>query len=441
MKENLIRFVICTSTLAQGVNLPIRYLIVTGVYQGADRIMVRDFHNLIGRAGRAGMHTEGSVIFAQTEVFDRRRDRFERWRWDAAKELLNPANSEPSASSLLLLFQPFAYGRPARYVFLDLAGAHRLVFDERAEIETLVAQALADHQAAGRRELERYFSARARIIQTVASFLLAHLDFSSETLSDDAALLCANTLAHHLADDDDRVALKLLFQNIATYVAAQAPTDELRLSIRRSALSPTAVRALSDWLAANLAGLNAAAAAGVLFEAIVDQVLAHASSDAILSLSDVQAAGDLALLWMQGQPFSALLVSLRLRDVRVGGRRITPRVENVIEICESGFGYDGAMLVGTMADLVEPLDNDLSAALAALHKRLKYGLPSEAAIAFYELGFADRVVSIALAEAFAGVGDRAMALFVLRRERARAAELLDTFPSYFEAVLAELLGP
>jgi Lhr-like helicase len=34
MKANLIRFVVCTSTLAQGVNLPIRYLIVTGVYQG-----------------------------------------------------------------------------------------------------------------------------------------------------------------------------------------------------------------------------------------------------------------------------------------------------------------------------------------------------------------------------------------------------------------------
>jgi replicative superfamily II helicase len=62
MKTGNICFVVCTSTLAQGVNLPIRYLIVTGVYQGGDRMLVRDFHNLIGRAGRAGMHTEGSII-------------------------------------------------------------------------------------------------------------------------------------------------------------------------------------------------------------------------------------------------------------------------------------------------------------------------------------------------------------------------------------------
>jgi DEAD/DEAH box helicase len=72
MKTEDICFVVCTSTLAQGVNLPIRYLIVTGVYQGGDRMLVRDFHNLIGRAGRAGKHTEGSIIFADTKVFDKR---------------------------------------------------------------------------------------------------------------------------------------------------------------------------------------------------------------------------------------------------------------------------------------------------------------------------------------------------------------------------------
>ena len=51
MREDLIHFVVCTSTLAQGVNLPIRYLIVTSVYQAGTKIQVRDFHNLLGRAG------------------------------------------------------------------------------------------------------------------------------------------------------------------------------------------------------------------------------------------------------------------------------------------------------------------------------------------------------------------------------------------------------
>ena len=86
--KNLVRFVVCTSTLAQGVNLPIRYLIVTSVYQGMERIKVRDFHNLIGRAGRAGMYTEGSILFADPVVYDKRHNPKDGWRWNIVKELL-----------------------------------------------------------------------------------------------------------------------------------------------------------------------------------------------------------------------------------------------------------------------------------------------------------------------------------------------------------------
>ena len=58
MKEGQIKFIICTSTLAQGVNLPIRYLIVATFYQGRQPIKIRDFQNLIGRAARSGTHSE-----------------------------------------------------------------------------------------------------------------------------------------------------------------------------------------------------------------------------------------------------------------------------------------------------------------------------------------------------------------------------------------------
>jgi POLQ-like helicase len=87
IKEAKIKFVICTSTLAQGVNLPLRYLIITSLYQGNQKIKIRDFHNLMGRAGRSGMHIEGSIIFADPEIYDKKRVRTEGWRWAQAKEL------------------------------------------------------------------------------------------------------------------------------------------------------------------------------------------------------------------------------------------------------------------------------------------------------------------------------------------------------------------
>jgi len=72
--ENLLRrgaskFAICTSTLAEGVNLPIRSLVLYSVTRRnrdgfSDDLLERDIKNLVGRAGRAGATTKGLVICA-----------------------------------------------------------------------------------------------------------------------------------------------------------------------------------------------------------------------------------------------------------------------------------------------------------------------------------------------------------------------------------------
>jgi len=51
------------STLNQGVKLLIKYLLITSFYQAGQRIKTRDFHNLIGRAGRSGIHTEKRHLY------------------------------------------------------------------------------------------------------------------------------------------------------------------------------------------------------------------------------------------------------------------------------------------------------------------------------------------------------------------------------------------
>lgn len=70
--DNHIRFGICTSTLAEGVNLPIRTLVLYSVQRmGADgtrtELSTRDIKNLVGRAGRAGANTKGLVICANED--------------------------------------------------------------------------------------------------------------------------------------------------------------------------------------------------------------------------------------------------------------------------------------------------------------------------------------------------------------------------------------
>lgn len=69
IRDATVRLIICTSTLAEGVNLPIRSLVLYSVQRHSstgqpDPMLARDIKNLVGRAGRAGANTKGLVICA-----------------------------------------------------------------------------------------------------------------------------------------------------------------------------------------------------------------------------------------------------------------------------------------------------------------------------------------------------------------------------------------
>jgi len=62
-KEGHVRFLVCTSTLVEGVNLPCKSIFVRGPKKGQTKPMTEtDFWNLAGRAGRLGKEFQGNVI-------------------------------------------------------------------------------------------------------------------------------------------------------------------------------------------------------------------------------------------------------------------------------------------------------------------------------------------------------------------------------------------
>lgn len=76
LRKGIIRLVICTNTLAEGVNLPIKTIVIHSarrynpdVLSKYSPIKTRDLKNLVGRAGRAGKETKGLVIVTDEKDF------------------------------------------------------------------------------------------------------------------------------------------------------------------------------------------------------------------------------------------------------------------------------------------------------------------------------------------------------------------------------------
>lgn len=435
MKEGLAKFVVCTSTLAQGVNFPLKYLIVTSTRQGAERIMVRDFQNLMGRAGRAGMHTEGSVIFSTPSIFDQRTEFRHKWRWDEAKELLDSTKSEPTKSSILSLFADYEQRRkgappvvlPIQPQWLDLA------FADQARIEAVVNEALALQANISAAEFRKFIERRARVIQAIASFLVANMTFLEGEGQDRVADLAAHTLAHHLADEDTRAALVQVFQMIAAVIAANTDGDR-RAVIRKSPLPPAILAELQAWLAESAEELRAAVNADQLLQVAGAKIISWNSAPSIRSLSKTDFLPDALTDWVAGRPFHHIHRRMTELDIRVSGDHAT--VEDAVALCEGAFAYDLAMITASLSDLAEAMDETLYAGFSKLQKQIKYGLTDPAAIAFIEAGFADRVVASFLSLLWNDVRDRDGVRAACRNAAMMPA--LSAYPSYFSTVAAEI---
>lgn len=143
LRERKVALGICTSTLAEGVNLPIRTLVLYSVQRlgagGArDDLLVRDIKNLVGRAGRAGSTTKGLVICANAE------------QWPLIAPVAQQAAGESVVGALRSLIESVRRQLAARNLVLTNAmleespGVHSLVDGIDATLVDLAATEIGE---------------------------------------------------------------------------------------------------------------------------------------------------------------------------------------------------------------------------------------------------------------------------------------------------------
>lgn len=446
MQQGRINFVACTSTLAQGVNLPIRYLIVSGIYQGAERIKVRDFQNLIGRAGRSGMHTEGLVIFSDPAAFDKRRQRTDSWKFTSSVELLSPSRSESTTSSLLGLLAPIRSSDDKGELHLAAdALCHLMLSDEGGWLEWAHGVVRSNPQFRfDATTLIAELRRRRRLIFAIESYLMANRGNGTSTeFKASAESLAASTLAYHLAPDELKPAIKALFISVAEYVEVQEPAAHKQAAYSKTLLGVKSAKAVEQWVNDNRAFLLILDS-NVEWLMMVWSLFVHQSDHKFFhNVEPDSLARRLAMCWIQGAPYKTLFAySAAEEGSKPWGakkrRRLTD--DDIVDFCESTLGFECSLVLAAVAQFLfgeSGVTDEDSAALTLFQKSLKYGLPDWPSISSYELGFSDRMLAQRLCDAVRANGFEGQFFApALESHRDRIKAVLADYPSYFESVFA-----
>lgn len=446
LREQKARVVVCTSTLAQGVNLPIRYLIFTNIYQAGEKISVRDFHNLAGRAGRAGMHTEGTILFANPEVYEKRKTRTDSWRWNLIKNILRPENSEPCSSSLLSIFSKILNNPRGSGEKLELAEPtinylkHMIVNPAYKDQVIKDIYTSLSNRGFDEKTVSRQFNYKEKIINTIEGYLISNLpEDDEESLVSYVRTLTEKTLAFHLASEEQKGWLYELFELIGRSLYAKVPDPEKRSTYAKTLIGVNEIRELDLWVDNNLEKfINFNEDQTELLKLLWEVIFRYLPSNSIAKKLDKRKMPfEIVKQWVDGESFIAILDSVKTANCKykAGSQRRNLTVQHIVDFCEGSIAFDGMLILGAIIELISSKPNTsdtlIPESLKHLQKSLKYGLSSEEEIRLFERDFSDREVAKTLASIFINNEKKVINKTIIELSEKIEHEL-EIFPSYFK---------
>ena len=429
LQNLLVKFVVCTSTLAQGVNLPLRYLIITNTRHSQELIKTRDFHNLLGRAGRSGMYTEGSIIFADPEIWDSR-DK----KWDEALGLLDSDRSEPCESILTVLFKTLQNYSGKQEIEFDIFEWLEANYTEHDKIKGYISEFSKLYKTKWFKEedIKKQLEFRISIFSTIESYLLANLEEENNEYEEYVTNLAKETLAYTQLDEENQESLIKIFLFIANAIIEQEKSYEKRIIYSKTFRGVYDNVALSQWVNDNFETVRDISSISNCIDVFWPVFSKYITNKTFVKIESDEALKQACTFWMEGKSFFEIFQLIS--EEKVGRYNLT--MEHVVSLCEGAFSFDGALLIGAIQQLLmldeESEFEELNSLLQDFQKNMKYGLPTQESIILYELGFSDRIVAQLLAPHFIGVSiNKQSYLENLERSYSSLIHSLERFPSYF----------
>lgn len=433
LKNKYVACVVCTSTLAQGVNIPIKYLLVTSIRNGLQLVKVRDFQNLMGRTARAGIYTEGSIIITDCNIYDNRYN----WKkgggylWNDCVKLFDTNSAEPCGSSILSLVQDFNVdyeltlsGEKFIDMVIDHLGERDFLFGYAKKLEKAYLKA---NPKRTQNLIMREILLRQDIISHIENYLC--LVRSTDTLNNDnkksVADICANTLAYALASDNEKELLIKVFQKIEENIQKYSVEDLRRYSNTMSGIGLSSL--IENWIVQN---------------GLTEKVFTEADLLSMIVEFYLQINGDFKFQeHMQGicQKWIDGKTPVEIRNEE------SIEITEIESICNKRISYGLNFFIGNICDLIVVDDEneeelELWNILTLLQKKVKYGVPNRTAISICESVFNDRLVAMQIAGILRdeSIGtDKILSMMKIHGEE--IFECLNSYPKYFKDRLTLLI--
>ncbi|MEY8312916.1 DEAD/DEAH box helicase [Oscillospiraceae bacterium 42-9] len=415
-------FVICTSTLAQGVNIPIKYLFMTSFMVARNSMQIRSFQNLMGRTARSGMYTEGSVIVTDPKLFDNKNDRRNggNYRWNDCTKMFSRNAAEPCGSSILSLVQDIIIDYETKVDGVKIA---RYIIENYDKVDCfeqysnkLVEILRKNYPKKNDSNIVKSMKERKSIAEAIENHLC--FAFSTDENGDKQEIvagLCKSTLAYFMANDEEKALLEKMFNVIALKVGE---LDHSRIQkYARTMIGIDLSLQIEKWVAENCLTQQ-----NYSNEQMIDMLISFFLETHVLK-KETDLFADICQMWLNGCSFVEMheCTSLSIADIE--------------DICSKSVSYELSFFVGNIIDVIEINDEDIINPLPnllLLQRRIKYGVKSETAVSVCEKVFYDRFLANLLAEE---IGHDAITtdkiVGVLKLHKDAILEILSVYPTYF----------
>lgn len=422
LRKGFITNVVCTSTLAQGVNLPIKYLIVSSLYQAGVKIRVRDFQNLIGRTARSGMFTEGTIIFSDPFVFQNSKNA---WKWCGYQNLLEQLNSEKSGSTILEIIKPKVFN-DKKHNFYELI---TIYYNDKTMYDKII-QSLDE---TSEKPLLNWINHIISVLGKIEGFIsLALVDTGySENFID---TLLKSTLANSLATDEEKKQLSELFKLVYNHVINTFPESKDQKAFSRSLVSSETfieIKNEIDCLDLNEIGKEEL----IVFS--LRMIMKYCTSNKMKKFVKEESVVEIAKMWMKGEPYYSILRYVKKTKCLFYWGKKTKQVslDEVVSLCDGDFGYTSSIIINSICEIINQRCDDTTSEcvelLQQIMQSLKYGLQDRTAILVYELGFNDRYLSQEIAKLIGVCTKKDEARIIIKKRKSMIKKLLDEYPSVF----------